>query len=141
MKTHVLPAYPAWYDAIGLIRVVVGYMFLKNGLQVFDTDTMEGYVDWSGSLGFRPAEFWAYAGKLTELVGGFFLMLGLFTRIVCVPLAISMIVITFMFHKGQPFNGDEYPFMLFLFAVLFFITGPGKWSLDHLFLARHKLTA
>ena len=138
MKANILTAQPTWYDGIALVRIIVGYMFFKHGLQIFDEDAMKGYVDWSADLGFKPGSFWAYAGKLIELVGGLFLMLGLFTRIVSIPMTISMAIITFMFHKGQPFDGDEHPFMMMLFAFLFFLAGPGRWSLDQLFFKKRS---
>src|SRR4051812_3147324 len=111
MKKRFFALNPVWFDGIVLARIIIGFMFFKYGLQLFDEDAMNGYVDWSGSLGFRPGWLWAYLGKATELIGGFCMMLGLFTRIISIPMTINMGVITFMFHKGQPFSGDEHPFL------------------------------
>ena len=129
---------PLWPEGILLFRLIIGYVFIKNGIQVFDDEQMKGYVSWSKELGFFPPAAWAYAGKITELAGGVLLAAGLITRFATIPLAITMAVITFKFHEGKPLNGDEFPFFLMLFCLLFFLTGPGRWSADYFLFERKK---
>ena len=61
-----------------------------------------------------------------------FVILGLFTRIACIPLVIAMSVALFSAHKGDFFGKGEAAamFLIVFFALLF--TGPGKVSLDRL---------
>jgi len=61
-----------------------------------------------------------------------FVILGLFTRLACVPLVIAMSVALFSANKGDFFGRGEAAglFMIVFFVLLF--TGPGKVSLDRL---------
>ncbi|HWJ89605.1 MAG TPA: DoxX family protein [Flavisolibacter sp.] len=64
-----------------------------------------------------------------------FLVLGLFTRLACIPLIIGMGVALFLVHKGQFFGaGESAGLYLVCFIALLFM-GPGKVSLDR-FIAK-----
>ncbi|MEO8405974.1 MAG: DoxX family protein [Chitinophagaceae bacterium] len=67
-----------------------------------------------------------------ELFCGAFIVMGLMTRLACIPLIINMSVALFLVHKGDSFGVGE-PASLFLgcFITLLF-AGPGKVSLDRL---------
>ena len=73
-------------------------------------------------------------GGLLELVGGFLLLIGLFTRPVAFILSGMMAVAYWMFHAPQsPFPavnmGDAA--ILYCFVFLYIAAaGPGPWSLD-----------
>jgi len=59
-----------------------------------------------------------------------FIILGLFTRLACIPLIIGMSVALFSAHKGEFFGvGESAGIYLACFIALLF-TGPGKISLD-----------
>ena len=59
-----------------------------------------------------------------------FLVLGLFTRLACIPLIIAMGIALFVAHKGDFFgDGEMAGLYLVVFTALLF-TGPGKISLD-----------
>ena len=61
-----------------------------------------------------------------------FIIIGLFTRLACIPLIIAMSVALFSAHKGDFFGrGETAGLFLFVFVALLF-TGPGKVSLDRL---------
>ncbi|MGZ5219562.1 MAG: DoxX family protein [Chitinophagaceae bacterium] len=67
-----------------------------------------------------------------EFFCGVFVLLGLFTRLACIPLIITMAVIVFYVNKGDFFGDAEKP-ALFLFGYLALLfTGPGKISMDRL---------
>lgn len=61
-----------------------------------------------------------------------FVIIGLFTRLACIPLVIAMSVALFSASKGDFFGKGEAAglFMIVFFVLL--ITGPGKVSLDRL---------
>lgn len=60
-----------------------------------------------------------------------FVLLGLLTRPMLVPIIFAMAIALFVVHHGQPFAAKELAF-IFLFAfVLLFITGPGRFSVDY----------
>ena len=61
-----------------------------------------------------------------------FVILGLFTRLACIPLVVAMSVALFSAMGGDFFGkGETAGLFLIIFFVLLF-TGPGKVSLDRL---------
>ena len=59
-----------------------------------------------------------------------FVMLGLFTRLACIPLMVAMCVALFIAHKGDFFGqGELAGLFLISFATILF-AGPGRISLD-----------
>lgn len=59
-----------------------------------------------------------------------FIVLGLFTRLACIPLIINMSIAVFLAHKGDFFDtGEKATLFLAGFIALLF-TGPGKVSMD-----------
>jgi putative oxidoreductase len=67
-----------------------------------------------------------------EFFCGVFILLGLFTRLACIPLIISMSVALLYAHKGDFFGaGEKATLFLFGYLALLF-TGPGKVSMDKL---------
>jgi putative oxidoreductase len=92
-------------------------------------------------LGFPPTEHAAPtllslmgAQGMLELVGGFLILIGLFTRPVAFILAGDMAVAYFMAHAPKSFfptiNGGQLA-ILFCFVFLFLVfAGGGVWSAD-----------
>lgn len=132
MKKKLLSVDPIGLNTLLFIRIIIGYMFLTYGIQIFDKAAMTDYGNWSNDIGLKPGIVWAYVGKATEFIGGICFVLGCFVRIASIPMTISMSFITFLYHKGQPFAGDEHPFLLMLLACVFFFIGSGKYSIDYL---------
>jgi putative oxidoreductase len=65
-----------------------------------------------------------------EFFCGVFIVLGLFTRLACIPLIISMAVAVFYAHKGDFFDTGEKATLFLLGYIALLFTGPGKISLD-----------
>jgi putative oxidoreductase len=67
-----------------------------------------------------------------EVICSCFLILGLFTRLACIPLILEMLVIIFLMHHGSilPDAEKEGLYLAGYLAVIFM--GPGKVSLDKL---------
>jgi putative oxidoreductase len=69
-----------------------------------------------------------------ELVGGLLLAIGLVTRPVAFILAGDMAVAYFMAHAPKSFfpllNGGDAAILYCFIFLLFFVAGPGRWSLD-----------
>ncbi|HJP63213.1 MAG TPA: DoxX family protein [Mucilaginibacter sp.] len=121
---------------LAVIRAIAGIIIAKYGLEVFKADSMKGAIDWLTDLHMPAPHFMAYLGKLTELIGGGLLAIGLFTRLVTIPLIINMGVIIFFMGKGNIWGDEQLPFLLLLLFAVFFFTGAGKWSFDHLLFDR-----
>src|SRR5476651_32030 len=116
-----------------IIRVGLGIMFIYHGYPKL----MGGIKGW-GHLGesmkyvgihFLPV-MWGLLAAVTELLGGFLLIIGLAFRPACVFLLINLIVAALMQQRtaglGDAAHAIEDAIM---FAGLIFI-GPGKYSVD-----------
>src|ERR1700736_3758257 len=81
----------------------------------------------------------ATASGLTELVGGFALAAGLFTRTASLAVAFNMGVAGYKAHWKNGFYGQggyEFPLLLGTVALSPCLTGPGRLSVDHLMSMR-----
>jgi putative oxidoreductase len=69
-----------------------------------------------------------------ELVGGALLAIGLFTRPVAFILSGDMAMGYFMAHASKSFfpllNGGDGAILYCFIFLLFFVAGPGRWSID-----------
>ncbi len=114
---------------LSLLRIVTGFLFIQHGGQKV--------------LGFpapqhAPFELFSIMGLAgaLELVGGFLIVVGLFTRPVSFVLSGLMAFAYFMAHAGQGFwtllNGGELA-ALYCFVFLFLsVAGGGEWSVDRM---------
>jgi putative oxidoreductase len=122
---------PLWQQqGLGLIRIIVGLFMVYHGIEVFDHNKMNEYSKWMTDLKLPAPVFMAYLGKSMELISGFLLTIGLFTRPAAIALAITMTFIAFFIGRGRIHMEDQHPFLFVLLALVFICTGPGKWSLD-----------
>jgi putative oxidoreductase len=132
MKRFLSPS-PLWQNqGIAFIRLIVGFFMIYHGCEVFDEKIMNGYLGWDLFKNMSAAKFVVYLGKATELVGGVFLFIGLFTRLACVILIITMLYITFVVSHGKIWYDDQHPFLFVLLGFVFIFTGPGSMSLDRI---------
>ena len=119
------------------LRLGLGVMFLAHGLQkafgMLGGSGIEGFSQMLSSLGFAPAVPFAYLVAYIELLGGLFLILGLFTRVSSVMLVMVMIVAMFKVHFSNGFfgmnGGYEYNFIIILSCLSLLISGPGHLSI------------
>ncbi len=112
---------------LGLLRIVTALLFMEHGSQKL--------------LGFPPSDHGSpellsligSAGVL-ELVGGFFILIGLFTRPVAFLLSGEMAFAYWMAHAPKAFfpalnGGDAAILFCFIFLYLAF-RGAGAFSVD-----------
>ncbi|MCU7550800.1 DoxX family protein [Chitinophagaceae bacterium LB-8] len=59
-----------------------------------------------------------------------FIILGLFTRLACIPLIVAMSVALFYAHSGDFFGKGELAAIYLTCFITLLFTGPGKVSLD-----------
>jgi putative oxidoreductase len=114
---------------LGFVRIVVGLLMIYHGHEVFKPELMKSYTEWpmfKGDLGLLKV----YVGKGAEFIAGVLLTLGWFTRIGSLILIATLGFITFFVGNGHFWYEDQHPFMFVLFGVLFFMMGPGAFSLD-----------
>ena len=123
-----------------LIRLYWGYQFAITGLGKLNH--LEDVTAFFQSIGIPFSEYNAIAAGATELVCGLLLCLGLFSRLITIPLIGVMLVAYFTAHLDKiapiftaldpgPFLAAS-PFLFLFAATLIFCFGPGKYSLDAL---------
>ena len=123
---------------LALIRIITGGLVAYHGLEVFDDKIMDGYLKWDIIKRLPAPVFMVYLGKSLELVAGVCFIVGLFTRIAAVLIAAVMLFICFYVGKGKFYYEDQHPFLLALLAMVFFFTGPVKWSMDQKFFSKKQ---
>jgi putative oxidoreductase len=93
-----------------------------------------------GFLGM-PGELAAGLLVFAEVFCAILLALGLATRAVAVPLFITMMIAAFIGHGGDPFRDKELALFFGTAYFMFMLTGPGKYSLDHVIEKKWKRRA
>jgi putative oxidoreductase len=88
-------------------------------------------------LGYPAPGFLAYLVSGVEVAGVVLLTLGLFTRLIALPLMIIMLIAILTVHLHNGFdcaeNGFEIPLYFLMMLGTLFSGGSGRYSLDHLF--------
>lgn len=85
-----------------------------------------------------PGELAASLLVFSEVFCALLLALGLATRLVSIPLLITMGVAAFVAHAGDPFGDRELALFFGTAYLMFVCTGPGKYSLDAVIERRWK---
>lgn len=124
-------------NKIIFIRIIVGLIFISEGIQKYVVITMIGPEFFSG-IGFKNPLFWAYFTGAFEMSCGFLILVGFLTRLASVPLIIIMIVafiktkLPLLLTRGFLTFAHEYriDFSLTILLILLMIYGGGKWSFD-----------
>lgn len=114
---------------LALVRLTVGAFLIYHGSEMFNETIIARYLNWE-QFKHPYGKFLVYSGKAGELIAGILLAIGLFTRIACVIMIGVFSYITFFLGKGIIWYDDQHPFLLVLFGLLFFFTGPGNFSFD-----------
>jgi len=118
-----------------LLRVVSGLLFLQAGGMKL--------LGWFGGMpggGSPPVMSQIWIGGVLELVGGFLILIGLFTRPTAFILSGEMAVAYWQFHAPQgtwPAQNHGEPAVLLCFIFLYMAArGGGDYSLDALIRRR-----
>ena len=113
-----------------MLRLLVGALFVKYGLfklNLYD-EILPKFPDLIGigsKLSFILVIF-------AELVCGFLVAIGLFTRLAIIPIFITMIVVFFIAHAAEDFEAKTLPFVFLILSIIIFLLGSGKYSMDRL---------
>jgi putative oxidoreductase len=114
-------------ETLSIVRIVVGLLFLEHG-----SAKLLGFPTPPSPAPAIMTLLWIQG--LIELVGGLLFAIGLFTRPAAFMLAGDMAVAYFMAHAPKNFfpllNGSDAAILDCLIFLLFFVAGPGRWSID-----------
>jgi putative oxidoreductase len=118
------------------IRLFWGWHFFNAGLTKFED--MEKVGTYFGTIGIPLPLLSAYLVATVEMVGGIFLFLGLASRLVSIPLMITMGVALWVANYEVTSKIFEEPlkilsldaFTFLMAALTIFVFGPGMFSMD-----------
>jgi putative oxidoreductase len=117
-----------------LFRLILAYGFYEPAMMKLNDIHATG--EWFEGLGLPTPYMQAYLATYTECLGVILLILGLGTRIITIPLIVTMLVAikTVHWHNGFPAgdNGYEIPLYYILMLLSLLFTGAGKVSVDYL---------
>jgi putative oxidoreductase len=116
------------------MRVTWGWAFFEAGWGKLTH--LDGAAGFFAKLHIPMPYFNAVLASSTETFGGLLLLIGLGSRLVSVPLMITMIVAYLTAHRGDLSSLDTFakanPFPFLLTALVVLCFGPGKLSVDYL---------
>ena len=142
--------------AVVLVRVLVGWVFLSEGIQKFLYPDALG-IGRFAKIGIPAPHVMGPFVGVVEIVCGTLILLGLLTRLATVPLLISMTVAVvstkvpiLLGHGFGPFSLPKLSqygfwsmlheartdFSMILGLIFLLIVGAGQWSLDAQWLVR-----
>jgi uncharacterized membrane protein YphA (DoxX/SURF4 family) len=127
----------AWDLLLLVLRIWLGYRMIaasySSVVGILSSEKERLFFQkWFGNdLHFPMPVLMAFLAKGAELSGGFFILLGLFTRPAASVIAFTMLVATLTANLGENFVIDGgFTISYFLFALLFMVWGSGKFGLD-----------
>ena len=123
--------------AVTLVRLIVGAVFLSEGIQkfIFPGDLGVGRFV---KIGIPAPEVMAPFVGVCEIVCGAFILIGLLTRLATIPLIIDMLVaisttkIPILLQSGFWAMAHEarVDYAMLLGSIFLLIVGAGTWSID-----------
>jgi len=127
--------------ALLILRTCLGVIFIGHGLQkvfgFFGGPGINGFSQMLSGLGFTPSIFWAYLAAYTELIGGLFLIFGIFSRLAAFAILILIIVATIKVHLSKGLflanGGFEYNLLIIGVCITLAILGAGKFAVTKKF--------
>jgi putative oxidoreductase len=131
-------------DTVLLIgRILIGWLFLASAWAKLGN--IAGFAAYLRNLKVPAPEFWSWVGALAELVIGVTLVLGVATRYGALLCALFLIVATALAHRyweypAAQLNNQYNHFLkniaIFGGALILFVTGAGRYSVDRMLSKR-----
>jgi len=92
----------------------------------------EGFIGRVAGMGIPAPVFFAWMAGLAEFGGGLLLAIGLLTRPVSLLLIFHFTFVALVAHVGDPFRARELAIFFLFTAVLYLLSGGGRYSVDGL---------
>lgn len=120
-----------------LIRLMVGSVFLSEGIQKFLLPASRGAGRFA-KIGLPSPELLGPFVGATEIVCGLLVLLGLLGRLAPIPLVVVMLTaigttkIPILVEQGfwEMAHAARTDFAMLLGSIFLIVVGPGPWSLD-----------
>lgn len=111
-----------------LMRLFFGILLLIHGLDKWiHFEQLE--INFPDPLGVG-SRLSLMLALFAEVFCACFVILGVLTRLMLIPIVISMFVAFFVVHQGQSFAARELSFIFMIAFLLLMIFGPGRYSFD-----------
>lgn len=132
--------------SVVLIRLMVGLVFLSEGIQKFLDPDVRG-VGRFIKIGLPEPEFLAYFVASFEVVCGILIVLGFLTRLAVLPtitimlVAISTTKLPLLMDEGfwKMAHDARTDYSMLLGSIYLLIVGAGRWSLDRRLSGKDEL--
>jgi putative oxidoreductase len=132
LSALLLPGLSRFSD-LGLLalRVVVG-AFLIWGVQdnIVSEERMQEFVRFCAANGFPAPQFMAPLSVYAQFICGALLIVGLFTRLAAIVMAVHFVVAVLMVHLQQDFRAQWPALNLVFLCAYFAVRGAGHWAAD-----------
>ncbi len=114
--------------ALLILRITIGFIFIQHGYgKLFgDAPGMTAFTGMVAQLGFPAPSLFAYAAAFSEFFGGIAILLGLFTDISAIAIAIVMLV-ALVGVKKFSFPLADLDLALLTMTLAIYFMGPGKY--------------
>lgn len=127
-------------NTIAIIRLMVGAVFLSEGIQKFIYPALRGAGRFE-SIGLPMPELLGYVVGGFEIVCGVLVLLGLLSRLASIPLitimSVAIITTKIPICQQQGFwqmaHAARTDYAMFLGSLFLLLKGSGSWSLDGYF--------
>ncbi len=129
---------PIWKNSIILLRIWCGILFIYYGKSFIYPDKVQSFAVWLREMDILLPLLFAYISKGTELIGGFFLIVGFLTRPICFLLSINMTIATFVANKGDLLENAQGSFLLLIIMMTILLSEQSTLSVDNLLRNRQE---
>jgi len=123
--------------ALLLLRVGVGGLMMYSRGLVKMSHFAELFDRFQDPLGLG-SEVSLVLVILVEVVCALLVVLGLFTRLAAIPIVTTIILALMLVHPGDPWSKIEVAFLYLIPFAAIIVSGPGWYSLDHLWRRRRR---
>jgi len=131
MKNSIFNNSAIWSNAICLLRIWCGVVFIRYGLSIFHIASIKDFADTLQTVNIPFPLLGAVLCKSSEFFGGILLVIGFLKRLATIFLIIDMTVATFVFHHAHVLNNGLTTFLLLLCLLTIFFSETDNLSVDY----------
>jgi uncharacterized membrane protein YphA (DoxX/SURF4 family) len=121
------------YSLLGpfILRLVVGLIFIDLGFLKFRAEK-ERWLSSFETLGLHPVDFFLPVYALVQIVGGFLLLIGLWTQIAALIFVVFTGIELYVEWRAGDILKRDIVFYILIFAISLslLLTGAGAYAID-----------
>ena len=128
---------PAADAGLAVVRIVA-FLLLAFLHGLGKVPPQEGFVGMVGGLGFPAPMLFAWLAAIAEVGGALLLVIGLLSRPAALLLVVHFMFVILVAHGGDTLGDRELPILFGTAALMFLLTGPGRYSVDAMIGGRRR---